>query len=144
MSAPYERAEIGRISYFVCAKCRRAHTPGTDAPYGFAEPGGVPNRAVKKQSLCGACYREAYAFMYPPVLYPNQPWVDDNAIGDPIPYNLGPLPGAPRTKQQVWDDAFARYQRDGGDPQAIFDGLWEEEQRGELVKGASEIIVVAR
>ena len=143
MSAPYERVELDGRSWFVCAKCRRAHRPGTDSPYGFPEPGGIPTKSERKQSLCGACYREAYAFMYPPVFFPNQPMVEDNAFGDPIPYNLGLHPMAPKTKQQVWGEAFATYQREGGDPQAIFEALWEEEQRGQVVAEVTEVQVTS-
>lgn len=141
MSVPYERTVVNGVSHFVCAKCRRAHRPGTDAPYGFPEPGGVPDKRTKKQSLCGACYREAYAFMYPPRLYPRQPVVADNAVGEPIPYDLSGNEAAPRTEQQVWGEAFALWQQGGyaETPQAIFDRLWEQEQRNRVTADVTEV-----
>lgn len=122
--ATYARIVINGINYFVCASCRRPHRPGTTAPYRFPEPGGAPDWTERRQSLCGACYRTAYAFMYPPRIFPNQPNVPDNALDvEPIPWDLSNIEVKPRTDAELWTEAFALWQQNGGDPEALFSEL---------------------
>ena len=144
MAAPYDRITIEGIRYFICASCRRPHRPGTDAPYGFPEPGGVPIKSIKRQSLCGVCYRAAYAFMYPPRLYPNQPDVPDNALGvDPIPWDTSALEQerGPRTEQDIWDEAFALWKKEGraGSPDDVFKRLLQEERGADAQEMITEV-----
>ena len=132
--AAYERVTINGIRAFVCANCRMPHYPGTKPPYHFPRPSGQPSPDLVKQSVCGKCYRESFAFMYPPSVYGTacQPNVADNILPDtePIPWDMGLLEPHIRTEKDIWAEAFAIWQKDGmtGTPDAVFERLVEEER----------------
>ena len=148
--AAYERITINGIRAFVCANCRMPHYPGTKPPYHFPRPSGVPNPDVVKQSLCGKCYREAMAFMYPVKVYgpTSQSNMADNIIpgSEPVPWDLGILETAVRTEKDVWADAFALWQREGmeGTPDAIYERLLQEERGAQVEETITEVQLEVR
>ncbi len=70
-SLGYEFVRIEGKRHLVCAKCRYPLLKGHDPPYFLPEPTMPVLNEKMKQAVCGPCYQEMYAEMYP-----------DSEIGD--------------------------------------------------------------
>ena len=117
MVMSYERVQVGKKFYLVCAECRRAHERGFKPCYLVPQPGQPAPDPLTKQSLCASCYLEQRKRIYPGDALPNLDGKGGDRLEDypdPVPFNEKFLKPVYKTEFDIWEDAIIVAQGSGG------------------------------
>lgn len=129
-SMGYDFVRVGGRRHLVCAKCRHPLLKGHNPPYQLPEPGVPILPELCKQSVCGECFKEMYAFFYPDSEVPD---VFDGRLPDTLPVPWGEQ-AAPIVEGQMsdfdkWEQAVleARASNGAEKVEQAFHRLWISE-----------------
>ena len=117
MVMSYERVQIGKRFYLVCAECRRVHEKGFRPCYLVPQPGQPSPPPETKQSLCRVCYLEQWKRINPDEEIPDLKGKGGDRLEDypdPVSFNEKFLRPVYKTEFDIWEDAILTAQGSGG------------------------------
>ena len=138
----YEYVRIETKRHLVCAKCRHPLIKGHNPPYPLPEPGMPVLSELMKQSVCGPCYKEMYAFMYPEAPVPD---IFDGKLPNalPVPWDKSQAPlNTDVEDYDKWEQALMEARASGGAEtvEQSFHRLWTGAKPDVSMTGITENI----